>query len=445
MEILIAVVAICAGFAIGYLLANANASKSKTQVAILESKLEETEKAHSRALADKDRFLADALARQDKHERESLEALQGRFDETVAKMKAELENATAEMLKQRQAEFNDSSRASMSQILEPLNIKLKEMKEAVAENTTRHAKLGGELAGNLRLVMEHSDAARQSAERLAEALKGGGKVQGDWGETVLSELLESQGLVEGRHFETQVTMTDEKGNIILSDESGSKMRPDVILHLDEHRVVIIDAKVSLTAFMDYVNAESDEQRASALKKHVESIEKHVKSLAGKDYSSYVRPPKSTVNYVIMFVPTSAALYVATNSKSDLWRKAMEQGVYIADEQTLYAALKIIGLTWRQIVQAENHEKVYQLADEMLDRVARFIDKFTAIGSKLSDAGKAYDEAFAKLKDSGQSIPATCRKLVRMGAKPKKAPKGELGAISFQASDPEKPYELPDED
>lgn len=423
MEILIAVILLILGLVVGYLFGSRKTSRSNTQVAILKAQMEEAKKFFSNTQAEKDRIFADTLQRQEQHSKESLHALQQRFDETVAKMKAELENATAEMLKKRQNEFESSNISNMSRILEPLNINIKQMREAVNENTNRHAKLGGELANNLQMVMKHSDAARESAEKLSEALRGGGKVQGDWGETVLTELLESQGLKEGIHFDTQTTLTDGKGKAFLSEETSSRMRPDVILHLDKERDIIIDAKVSLTAFLDYVNADTEEKRAVALKRHIDSIDKHVRDLAKKDYSSYVAPPKIRMNYVIMFVPTTAALYLATSVKSDLWRKAMEQGVYIADEQTLYAALRIIDMTWRQIAQAENHEKVYKLAEEMMSRVSAFIDKFSTIGNKLSDAQKAYDDAFSKLKDSGTSIPVTCRKLVKLGAKPKKIPKG----------------------
>lgn len=430
MEILIAVLTAVVGFIAGYLIAIQRAIPAKTKSAVLEAQLEETKKSYEDKLKEREKHHAEAIVREQLHYKDALEAMQGRFDETVAKMKAELENTTSEILKSRQQEFEKSSQDSFSRIFEPLNQNLKQMREAVNENTSRNLKLGGELSNNLQLVMQHSDRARQSADKLTEALRGGGKVQGDWGETVLTELLESQGLKEGIHFHTQTTITDDTGKTIVSEETNSSMRPDVILHLDKERDVIIDAKVSLTSFLDYINADTEEKRTWSLKKHIESIEKHVKELAKKDYSSYVKSSKIRMNYVIMFVPTTAALYVATATKSDLWRKAMEQGVYIADEQTLYAALKIIDMTWRQIAQAENHEKVYKLADEMLDRVARFIDKFSTIGNKLEDANKAYKEAFAKLDSGGQSIPNTCQKLVKMGAKPKKVPKGSLGSATF---------------
>lgn len=379
-----------------------------------DSSLAEKDKSYSKLLDEKEQAYADALERERQHSKDSLETLQGRFDETVAKMKAELETLTSQILKKRQEEFETASSENVSRILQPLNENIRQMREAVDKNTLRHSEMGGKLSENIRLVMEHSDMARQSAERLADALRGGGKIQGDWGETVLTELLQSQGLVEGIHFDTQTAMRDASGNMV-KGESNRTFRPDVILHLDKQRDIIIDAKVSLSAYLDYVNASSDEQRDAALRSHIQSVESHVNELSRKDYSTYIQPPRLRMNYVIMFVPNTVALYAATTAKPDLWRKAMEKNVYIADEQTLYAALRIIDMTWRQIAQAENHEKVYTLANEMLDRVSAFYEKFAKIGKQLDDARKSYDDALNKLKDSGKSIPQTCRKLINLGA------------------------------
>ena len=194
------------------------------------------------------------------------------------------------------------------------------------------------------------------------------------------------------------------------------MRPDIILHLDTRREVIIDSKVSLTSYMDYVNAESEEDRRRCLKSHLDSLWKHVKELSAKDYSSYVRPPKLRMDYVIMFVPHTGALWTALNSQPDMWRKAMELNVFIADEQTLFAALRIISMTWIQIAQAQNHEKVYALANEMLDRVGQFMKKYESLGKSLEAALKSYEEAGRKLSPSGQSILQTCGKLQKLGAR-----------------------------
>lgn len=429
MTVILVVCSMIVGLVIGFLIEKINSGKINTRNEVLMSQLSEKdkvfsetmsekEKAFSLALSEKDRIMEQVLERQDAHHRENMEAMQSRFDETVNKMKAQLEISTSDLLQRRQSEFEVSNAENMNRIVEPLNRTIKEMREVVADNTMKHTEFGGRLNANLQQVLAHSDAARKSADRLADALRGGGRIQGDWGETVLTELLESQGLQEDIHFDTQTFVRDADGNVI-SSADGRKLKPDVILHLDRERDVIIDAKVSLSAYIDYMQAETDELRAAALRAHVVSVEKHVTELVNKDYSSYMHNGHLGISYVIMFVPNTSALYAATSQKPDLWRKAMERGVYIADEQTLYAALKIIDMTWRQIAQAENHEKVFALAGEILDRVGAFVDKFTAIGKSIDTAKKSYDDAFAKLQDRGQSIPVTCSKLQKLGAKSKK--------------------------
>jgi DNA recombination protein RmuC len=272
-----------------------------------------------------------------------------------------------------------------------------------------------EMKVNMENMMRQSQAAKQSADELARVFKHRSKVQGDWGETVLAELLDSQGFTKGVHYDVQSVIKDAEGYVVKSME-GSIMRPDVILHLDQRREVIIDSKVSLTSFMDYVNAEDEDVRQMHLKAHIDSIQKHVKELSAKDYSSYVQAPKVKMDYVIMFVPHTGALWTALHSQPDLWRKAMDKNVFIADEQTLFAALRIINLTWTQIAQAQNHEKVYALANEMLDRVGQFMKKYQAIGKALENATKAYEDGEKKLLPGGQSILQTCGKLEKLGAK-----------------------------
>ena len=194
------------------------------------------------------------------------------------------------------------------------------------------------------------------------------------------------------------------------------MRPDVILHIDQKREVIIDSKASLTAFFDYVNAQTEEEKQQYLKAHLESLRKHVKELSNKDYSSYIQAPKIRMDYVIMFVPHTAALWTALNAEPRLWREAMEQRVYIADEQTLYAALKIIQMNWTQIKQAQNHEEVFRLASEMIDRVGQFVKKYNDIGDALMKAQKAFEDGKKKLEDRGQSIVLSANKMLKLGAK-----------------------------
>ena len=223
------------------------------------------------------------------------------------------------------------------------------------------------------------------------------------------------GLTKGVHYDTQVVIKDKDGKVVRNEE-GNAMKPDVILHLDERREVIIDSKVSLTAYVDYVNANNETDRQAYLKAHVDSINRHVKELAAKDYASYVQSPKITAGYVIMFVPNIGALWTALKADPSLWRKAADQNVYITDEQSLYGALKIVSLTWTQVAQAHNHERVYELANEMLDRVGIFMERYDAIGKAIEKASYEYGEGKKKLLPSGQSIINTSNKLIKLGAK-----------------------------
>ncbi|HIY88728.1 MAG TPA: DNA recombination protein RmuC [Candidatus Bacteroides pullicola] len=405
MEILLAtLVGLIAGVWIGILVSQNKRQALQTQTEVLKAQVE-NEKTHAQAM----------LAAQEERHKEGMAALQARFDETMNTMKAQVQAATDELLKQRQKEFAEQSNTNLGQIVTPLRETIDRMKKAMEDNTLKQTSMSSEMRTNIEHMMRQSQAAQKSAEELTRVFKHGSKVQGDWGETVLDELLEAQGLTRGIHYDTQAVIRDASGQAIKS-EGGSTMRPDIILHLDQRREVIIDSKVSLTAFMDYVNAENEEERQQYLKAHIASLQNHVKELAAKDYSSYIQPPKLKMDYVIMFVPHTGALWTALNAQPDLWRKAMDKNVFIADEQTLFAALRIINLTWTQIAQAQNHEKVYALANEMLDRVGQFMKKYQAIGKALDNAAKAYEDGEKKLLPTGQSILQTCAKLKKLGAK-----------------------------
>ena len=389
-------------------------AKNEAAAAMQKAK-EESEKLLEQTKEDLNRSKAEEIAARDKANKEAMDLLQQRFDETMAKVTAQVKSDTADMLKAHQKEFTQSSNLSIGQIVDPLKQNIVELKKAMEDGNKEMAERNGEMRERIKALMEHSDAARKSADELAAAFKHGNKIQGDWGETILEELLASNGLTRGIHFDTQAVIRGKDGKVI-KNEDGSIMRPDVILHLDERREVIIDSKVSLTAYVDYVNAENDTDRKIHLKAHVDSIKKHVKELAAKDYSSYIESPKVTAGYVIMFVPNIGALWTALDAEPDLWRKAAENNVYIADEQSLYGALKIVSLTWTQVAQAQNHEKVFELANEMIDRVGMFMEKYEGIGKALKKASEEYEDGKKKLIPQGQSIINTSGKLIKLGAK-----------------------------
>ena len=361
------------------------------------------------------RASAEAIAVREQAHKEAMDALQARFDETISKVSAQMKADTGQMLQDRQKEFAAMSNQSIEQIVKPLKDNISELKKTMAEGTKEQVDLKGEMREQVQNLMKYSDAARKSADELTAAFKHGSKMQGDWGETILEELLASQGLTKGIHFSSQDSIRDAKGELVKNDAEGV-LRPDIILHLDERREVIIDSKVSLTAYVDYVNAENEADREKYLKMHVESLKKHVKELSKKDYSLYIQPPKITAGYVIMFVPNAGALWTALKAEPDLWRKAADMNVYIADEQSLYGALKIVSMTWTQVRQAQNHEKVYELAGEMIDRVGLFMEKYEAVGKALKRASEEYDDGMKKLSPQGQSIINTSGKLIKLGAK-----------------------------
>ena len=429
MDILIYIICIVLGIAVGLLIGRNRKKENEleAQVKVLESR---NASLTDQAARDKEEWQA--------HTRDMLDAQQAKFDETIAKVTAQMKSATEDILKRRQEEFATSSNTSIGQIVNPLKETIDRMKEAMQENTIRQTSISSEIKTQAENMMRQSAAAKESADELTRVFRHAGRVQGNWGEIVLNELLESQGLTENVHYELQSSIRDASGDVVRNDNDHG-MRPDVILHLDQKREVIIDSKVSLTAFMDYVNAEDENDRQKYLRAHVESIQKHVKELAAKDYSSYVKPPKVKMDYVIMFVPNTGALWAAIGAQPDLWRNAMEKNVYIADEQTLFAALRIINMTWTQIAQAQNHEKVYALANELMDRVGQFMDRYKAIGKALENAGKAYEAADKKLQPTGQSIIQTCAKLQKLGAKQSsRNPIPELNEVEFDELDAELP-------
>lgn len=464
MYLIIAIVFLIFGLIIGVILGRFSAPKNEAEIQALKSAIQEKEVSFEKITDERIKSFEDRLnLEKEMHERElenlrqsnqllvetleknnkdSLSALKEQFVESSNSMSQQLKNATEQMLKQRQQEFSETSGEKINSILQPLKASLQAMQEKVSENTTRHTELGGKLSESIKNLLDHTETAQASADRLARMLKGNTKHQGEWGERILKEILESLNLQEGIHFDVQNTIADEKGQSIKNEE-GKMGRPDIILHLDQNKDVIIDSKVSLTSYLAYQEAQTEDERQQALRKHIMSIEKHVSELVKKDYSGYVTKPRVRLGYVIMFIPNTSALLLATKAKPTLWREAMEKNVYIADEQTLYAALKIVSLTWQQIAQNANHTKVFELAEEMIQRVTSFMKSFNEIGEQLSKATKSFEEGKKKLENGGQSIPKTCRKLIDLGAKTPKIPKGVdkslFGVTEYEISEDDEKY------
>lgn len=348
--------------------------------------------------------------------RKEAEGRSRQFGEQLALVKEQLQNATQELLKQRVQELSTQNTTQMNAIIRPLKETISDMKTAMDQSRDTHNKNTASLEKAIEEVMKRTVEIGAEADKLAHALRNENKIQGNWGELILDELLESQGLKEGIHYEKQVTLRDRSGKAILNEETGRRMIPDTILHYPDGKDAVIDSKVSLTAFVDYQNATTDEERAEALQRHVRSIRQHVTELARKDYSAYIKSPRQALNYVIMFVPNEGALQLALTEAPDLWRDAFSKGVFITGEQNLTAALRIIQIAWTQMQQAQNQEAIYDSARMLLDRVADFIGYFETVGQKLQDASLVYAKAADKLKDGRQSIVGAANKLIKLGAK-----------------------------
>lgn len=361
---------------------------------------------------------------QERRHRSDTEALEKRFADTIKALREQVENTTNAMLKQRQEEFSDASTKNIDSIVKPLKETIDKMKEEMAKNSTVQTTMSAEIKTNMEHMIRQSIEAQKSAEELTRAFKHESKTQGDWGEVVLSNLLQKQGFTEGKDFETQVVMRDEDGNTIRPDE-GENLRPDVLLHLDDKRDVIIDSKVSMTAYIDYANAEDELTRRHFLKEHINSLKKHVDELSAKNYTQYQINPH--LDFVIMFVPQSPALWVALNEDNSLWQDAMQKKVFIADEQTLYAALRIIRITWTHIDQEQNHKRLYELAQEMIERTGNFLKEYDTIGESLQDALNAFESSRKKLLPGGRSIGTTANQILKLGIDNMKVSKGKKGA------------------
>ncbi len=406
MEILISFVAgmILSGGAV-YLLLRAHMRQAKEEARTYAQEL----------LSAKEQAHREAMASLENHHQQALLSEQQRYEEMLAKVSAEMKATTEQMLRQRQSELQESNSLHMQQIVSPLKDTIQRMETALKENRSTQETSTEAIKEKIATLVSTTMKVSDSAERLSNALTSENKTQGNWGEQKIESLLTSIGLERGLEYDAQEYLRDAAGNIIVSDESSRRMQPDIILHLDETRDLIIDSKVSLNAFVDYTNADDDQGRSVALAGHLRSVRNHVKELSKKNYAAYVRSPRQSVDFVMMFVPVDGALQLALSADPTLWREAMNQGVFIVGEQNLYAALRAVQVTWTTIKQNANNKAICDTAEELLNRVGDFMEKFNDLGKRLEKVNEAY-ESVSKKATSGQSVLGSARKLVKLGAK-----------------------------
>ena len=323
--------------------------------------------------------------------------------------------------------LKEENKENMGTITQPLKDAISEMRKAINENTKDHTEQSASLKEQLRMMMESNREIGEKAENLANVLRRDNKVSGNMGEIILGDLLASQGLTEGIHYEVQARLRDELGRPLKNEDTGKEMQPDVILHYPQGQDAIVDSKLSLVAYEKYVNAETPEDRDRYLQEHIKSVRSHVNELARKDYSKYIKNGRETVDFVIMFVPFESSLQLALANDPTLWRDAFERKVFVTGEQNLLGILHMIHIAWVQNQQAENQEKVFGIAEQLLDRLGDFIQRYQKVGEQLDQAHRAYEAAGNKLFSGRQSVVQKGRELIDLGGKEnpnRKIPKAE---------------------
>lgn len=350
----------------------------------------------------------------------------------TALLREQFGTMSEEILKRRSAELSETNSRQLSSILDPLKENLSQMRAAVAQNERSQTERMTALDTAIRENLKHAKEVGDSAERLARAITNENKTQGNFGELQLRMLLENMGLKEGEQFEEQVTMTDEQGRTITNAETQKRLVPDVILHFPDKRDVLIDAKMSLKAFEDYHNAETDEQRAKALAAHIDSVKAQVKRLASKEYCRYANKGHATVDFVMMYVFSESALQLALSNAPSLWKDAYDQGVIIAGSQTLYMMLRVLEMTWRQMHQVENQNKMTQLADELINRVQMLFERMGTVEDAYKKMGRAIDDVRKISDQGGKSIATTAHQLIDLGAKENPKRKASIPRTAIEA-------------
>ena len=389
--------AIAAGIAAWVLTSSIYKSKIEGQALIHKSELNTQIE-----LLKKEKESSAEMARQAQENYER--ALKEMKETVVSSMTAEREK----LLKTREKELKEGNQTNMDGILKPLKESISAMEKAMKDNAVSHLKSTTELSEQLKQAVKEmqektSDVGRK-ADTLSEALTGKPKVQGCFGENFLDAILAGEGLQEGTHY------TREAANEDLS-------RPDFVFHFKdgfEEKDLVVDSKVSLTAFVDYMNAENPEDKKEALDRHIKSVRKHIEELSRKEYAK--KRAKSFADYVLMFMPRDMAFRVALEAEPLLWQEAYQKNVLIATEQTIMPFLKIIQLTWNKFQQDTNTQKITVAAQNMIDRVGAFYDAYTDLGKKLKAVNTSYNSGISKLKEGGQSITTSAKQVMELGIK-----------------------------
>lgn len=384
----------------------------------------EAERGKSAALLDAEKRRAAAELEAEKRKaqselaavREAQAQLEKVTKERTENLRQEFKVLSETILKERTENLQTANREQLGAILAPLREQLAVYKKSMDDVRENGVKLNESLKHQYESMVKMTEKIGTDANNLANALKGQSKTQGDWGEMILETILRNSGLVKGVHYRTQDTIRDEAGKTLKS-ASDHIMRPDVIVNYPDGKAVIIDSKVSLTAYTDYVAADDPKKREDALQRHIRSVQAHVDELVKKDYSAYLRKGDS-VDFVVMFIPNDPSYQAALQGDSGLWNRAFEKRILIVNPFNLMTLLYIIKVAWNRMAQERNQQEIVKTAETLLARVQRFLVAFDDVGRQLESTGKKYDAA-VKAINGRQGLLGSAKRLQALGVPAKK--------------------------
>ena len=365
-------------------------------------------------------------------------------------IKEQMQTTSEKVLKRRQEELGEENKEQVSKIIDPLQKSVKDMQEALDKAKIQQAEALTRLDETIKINMQKSAEIGETADRLTRALTGEVKIQGNFGELKLKQLLEDLELKEGEQFDTQETLKDKIGKGAKGDD-GKGLVPDFILHFPNNRHVVVDSKMSLTDYERYKNAEDGTpEKSGYLKAHIDSVRAQVRRLAKKEYTKYLPEGYNRLNFAIMYVPIEGALNLALMNDATLWREAYDEGVMILGPQTMYMNLRVLEMMWTQVRQLKNQQAMMDAANTVIDRVQDFGLRFMEVESSMNDTVKKIKKLKITTGDGGPSIITAARNLLKAGARENKKKKSlaemdesmfiEADSTTTETLEPENPTE-----
>ena len=321
----------------------------------------------------------------------------------------------SDVLKRNSESLKEANSEQIDALLRPLKENIESFKKTISEGYVKETSSRKLLEVQIERLVKLNETIGEEARNLTSALKGNSKVQGDWGEMILETLLENAGLERGINFETQLTR-DSGGNVLKNDE-GKLLRPDVLIKLPDNHSIIVDSKVSLTAFVDYCNAEDENVRIVAGKKHLQSVYAHIDELHAKMYQNNL---KGAADYVMMFIPNESAYIAAVQLDINLWKYAYERGVIIVSPTHLFSVMSIVSQLWRQDKQNRNAMMIAERGGKLYDKLVLFMDSFEKVGKSIDDAMTSYNKSFNQLRTGKGNVLRQAEDMKNLGAKASKS-------------------------